>query len=79
MNEWVSVLERLPAPNEYVKRVRKSYLVQNVYDDMMVATYQQDNNGKRFWVQTYAFDPIADEIVAWRELPELYKDGKQDE
>jgi hypothetical protein len=68
-NRWISVSERLPKADEYVGNVAKYYLVQNEFGDMMVARYTHSE----YWVQMYQLKPIANEIIAWCELPEPYK------
>lgn len=65
LTSWIPTKERLPASNELVDDVDKYYLVQNAYDDMMVAHY--DGKG---WKQIY--DDEYDEVVAWMELPKRY-------
>ena len=71
---WIPVTEQLPKPNEYERRkVRKYYLVQNVYGDMMVASYRRNTTGKTWWEQMYANNPVDDEVVAWMPLPEPYR------
>lgn len=65
INKWIPTKEKLPASNELVDDVDKYYLVQNAYDDMMVAHY--DGKG---WKQIY--DDKYDEVVAWMELPKRY-------
>ena len=71
---WIPVTEQLPKPNEYERRkVRKYYLVQNVYGDMMVASYRRNTTGKTWWEQMYANNPVDDEVVAWMPLPEPYE------
>lgn len=64
-DSWIPTKERLPVSNELVDDVDKYYLVQNAYDDMMVAHY--DGKG---WKQIY--DDEYDEVVAWMELPKRY-------
>ena len=66
--QWIPTSERLPKAGEYVGDVVKYYLVQNEYGDMMVAKYTHSE----YWEQIYQLNPIGDEIVAWRELPEPY-------
>lgn len=66
---WIPVSERLPKADEYVGNVAKYYLVQNEYGDMLVARYTHSG----YWEKIYQLTPIADEIIAWRELPEPYK------
>lgn len=73
-NRWISVSERLPKAGEYIGNVAKYYLVQNEYGDMMVAHY----NGK-YWKQMFQLEPIADEIIAWCELPEPFKSESEEE
>ena len=69
---WVPVTERLPNANEKNNRVRRYYLVQNEYSDMMVASW----NGV-VWEQMYQYRPIEDKVVAWMPLPEPWK-GEDD-
>lgn len=71
---WIPVSERLPKAGEYIGDVAKYYLVQNEYGDMMVARYTHSE----YWEQIYRMQPIADEIVAWRELPKPYKAESED-
>ena len=71
---WIPVTERLPKPNEYENDVRKYYLVQNEYGDMMVCSW----NG-RYWEQMYCNTPVEDKVVAWMSLPTPYREGGQDE
>lgn len=66
---WISVGERLPKAGESVGGVAKYYLVQNEYGDMLVARYTHNEH----WEEIYQLEPIADEIIAWRELPKPYK------
>lgn len=80
--QWIPVSEGLPKPNEYAGDVVKYYLVQNEYEDMLVARYTHSE----YWEQIYQHKPCADEIVAWRPLPESYKpqesevlNGRKDE
>ena len=67
--KWTPVSEKLPKAGEYVGNVAKHYLVQNEFGDMLVARYT--NSG--YWEQIYQLNPIADEIIAWRDLPQPYK------
>ena len=67
--KWIPVNERLPKAGEYIGDVAKYYLVQNEYGDMMVARYTHNE----YWEQMYKLSPIAEEIVAWCELPKLFK------
>lgn len=71
---WIPVSERLPKPGEYIGDVDKYYLVQNEYGDMLVARYTHSE----YWEQIYQFQPIGDEIVAWRELPQPYNAESED-
>ena len=66
---WIPVSERLPKAGEYVGNVAKYYLVQNEHGDMMVARYTHSE----YWEEMYHFNPIADEVIAWRELPQSYE------
>jgi hypothetical protein len=74
-NRWISVSERLPKADEYVGNVAKYYLVQNEFGDMMVARYTHSE----YWVQMYQLKPIANEIIAWCELPEPFKSESEEE
>ena len=65
---WIPVSERMPKAGEYIGNVAKYYLVQNEYGDMLVARYTHSG----YWEQIYQLQPIDDEIVAWRELPNKY-------
>ena len=70
---WIPVTERLPKPNEYENDVRKYYLVQNEYGDMMVCSW----NG-RYWEQMYCNTPVKDKVVAWMPLPKMWEGEKDD-
>ena len=72
--KWIPVSERLPKAGEYVGEVAKYYLVQNEYGDMLVARYTHSE----YWEQIYQLKPYSDRIVAWRELPESYKEESED-
>ncbi len=74
VGRWIPVSERLPEAGEYVGDVDKYYLVQNEYGDMMVARYTHSE----YWEQMYQLKPIADNIVAWCELPQPYKGESED-
>ena len=68
---WIPVTERLPKAYEQNKDgVRRYYLVQNEYGDMMVCSW----NGLD-WEQMYQYKPIQEKVVAWMPLPESYKGG----
>ena len=73
--KWIPVSERLPKAGECIGDVDKYYLVQNEYGDMLVARYTYSE----YWEQIYQFKPIADEIIAWRELPQPYRAESEDE
>ena len=75
MAEWIPCKKQMPKPNEVVGDVRKYYLVQNVYGDMMVASYIGKTSGETYWERMYTFGTLEDEIVAWMELPEEYKES----
>lgn len=76
---WIPVTKQLPNPNEYDERkVRRYYLIQNEYGDMMVAAYLGNVNGETWWNQMYANKPIEDKVVAWMPLPKPWK-GDDDE
>lgn len=71
---WIPVSERLPKENEYIGNVCKYYLIQDEYGDMHVA--HLSNVG---WIPMDSLKAIGDEVIAWRELPQSYKeeqDGK---
>ena len=70
---WIPVTERLPNANEKKYRVRRYYLVQNEYGDMMVASW----NGV-VWEQMYRYKPVEDKVVAWMPLPKPWK-GEDDD
>lgn len=70
---WIPVTERLPKPNEYENGVRKYYLVQNEYGDMMVCSWD-----RRCWTQMYRNTHVEDKVVAWMPLPKIWE-GEQDE
>ena len=72
--KWIPCKEKLPTPNESIDHVRKYYLVQNEYTDMMVASYHENAKGERYWEQMYHSRPIEDKIVAWMELPKKYEE-----
>ena len=65
--KWIPCNVKMPKPDEFVDNVRKYYLVQNEYGDMCVASYTN-----RSWRPINALYVLED-IVAWRQLPELYK------
>lgn len=71
---WIPVSERLPKAGESVGGIAKYYLVQNEYGDMLVARYIHS----KYWEEIYQLKPIADEIIAWRELPQPYKAETED-
>ena len=74
---WIPCKKQMPKPNEVFGDVVKYYLVQNEFRDMMVASYNALGDS-RWWEQMYHFKPIEDEIVAWMELPEEYKEGGEE-
>lgn len=75
--EWTPCSEEVPEPNLTVGNVKKYYLVENEYGDMMVASYNRGCGGQVWWEQMY-HGKVIDEIVAWMPLPEPYKDkGKE--
>lgn len=78
VGKWIPCKKQMPKPNETVNYVRKYYLVQNEYGDMMVASYNAKGD-TRWWEQMYKYEPTTDKIVAWMELPEEYKEGGEDE
>ena len=76
MYKWISCNEQMPKPNETVGAVYKYYLIQNEFDDMMVASFREDAFGKKYWEQMYRYEPITDKVVAWMELPEKYRENE---
>ena len=68
---WIPCSERLPKENEYIWDVCKYYLVQDEYGDMHVA--HLSNVG---WIPMDSLKAIGAEIIAWRELPEPYKESE---
>lgn len=70
----IPVSKMLPKAGEYVGNIPKYYLVQNEFGDMLVARYTHSE----YWEQIYQHKPIADEIVAWCELPELYRSESEE-
>lgn len=75
VGKWTPVSEKLPKPNELIDRVRKYYLVQNEYGDMMVATFVEFSGGAKIWQQIYQDGAIMEDIVAWMPLPKPWKGG----
>ncbi len=73
--KWIPVSEKMPNPGEYNGDVDRYYLVQNEYDDMLVARYAK----KGYWEQIYQFGEIKEKIVAWRPLPEPYQAESESE
>lgn len=71
---WIPVTERLPKPKEYVNGVRKHYLVQNEYGDMMVCSWDGC-----FWTQMYRTTHVKDKVAAWMPLPTPYWEGGQND
>lgn len=66
---WITVIERMPKPNETEHMIAKYYLVQNEYGDMMVARW--DGKG---WKQMYQPNSyLEDDVIAWMPLPSLYE------
>ena len=72
---WIPCSEKLPKKGEYDGDVAKYYLVQNEYGDMLVARYTHSE----YWEQIYQLKPIADEIIAWCELPQPYTESEVEE
>lgn len=66
---WIPVSERMPNPGEYNGNVDRHYLVQNEYDDMLVARYTK----KGYWEQIFQIGEIKEKIVAWQPLPKPYE------
>lgn len=72
---WIPTSERLPKPNEYENGVRKYYLVQNEYGDMMVCSWRG-----RHWMQMYRNTYVEDKVVAWMPPPAPYRpEGEEDD
>lgn len=70
---WIPVSERLPKANEFEDNVRKYYLVQTVFNDMLVAYYDG-----RHWSQIHTHHSyIKEEIVAWMPLPKAYREVEE--
>lgn len=69
--KWIPCSERMPKPNETVGGVSKYYLVQNIYGDINIACYTISG-----WLPAHSRYIFAsdDVIVAWRPLPEPYKE-----
>ena len=67
---WIPVTKRLPKSKEYVNGVRKHYLVQNEYGDMMVCSWDGC-----FWTQMYRTTHVKDKVAAWMPLPTPYREG----
>ena len=66
---WITVIERMPKPNETEHMIAKYYLVQNEYGDMMVARW--DGKG---WKQMYQPNSyLEDDVIAWMPLPSPYE------
>lgn len=70
--EWISADDYLPTKNFTVGDVLEQYLIQNEYGDMFTAIYT--GNG---WEEVYRVKPIKDRVVAWRPLPEQYKEQSE--
>ena len=65
---WIPVSERLPKPNAKDGLTARYYLIQNEYEDMLVARY--DGMG---WTQMYQHEYLEDDVIAWMPLPKPYK------
>lgn len=64
--QWIPVAKRLPKPND----VRRFYLVQNEYGDMMVASFNKSSASEcTWWEQIYQYGEELPDIVAWMPLP----------
>lgn len=70
---WIPCSERLPKENEYIGNVCKYYLIQDEYGDMHVA-----HLSKVGWIPMDSLKAIGDEVIAWRELPQPYKEVQND-
>lgn len=64
---WIPVSERLPEPNARDGLIARHYLIQNEYEDMLVASY--DGKG---WKQIYQHEYLKDKVIAWMPLPKRY-------
>lgn len=71
---WIPCSRRLPKPNEYENGVRRYYLVQNEYGDMMVCSWDG-----RCWMQMYHHTNVEDKVVAWMPLPKMWEGGQDEE
>lgn len=70
--QWIPVSERLPEPNAWNGLTARHYLIQNEYEDMLVARY--DGKG---WEQIYQHKYLEDDIIAWMPLPEPYREVEE--
>lgn len=70
---WIPTTEKLPIPNSVYEDKPVYYLVQNEYDDMMVAKFVKFPGGARIWQQMYQDGAIMEDIVAWMPLPKQWK------
>ena len=66
--QWIPCNEQMPKPNEYEDNVRKYYLVQNEFEDMMVCSW--DGN---YWTQIYCNTHVEDKVLAWMPLPKPWE------
>lgn len=71
---WISVSESLPEPNANDGLIVRHYLIQNEYEDMLVARY--DGIG---WEQMYQHEYLKDDVIAWMPLPAPYEPQERDE
>lgn len=68
---WIPCGKRFPKPNEYENGVRRYYLIQNEYGDMMVCSWDG-----RCWTQMYRHTNVEDKVVAWMPLPKMWEGGQ---
>ena len=71
---WIPVGERLPEPNANDGLIARYYLIQNKYEDMLVARY--DGIG---WEQMYQHEYLEDDVIAWMPLPDPYEPQESEE
>ena len=71
---WIPVSEQLPPKNEHIGDVCKYYLIQDEYGDMHVA--HLSNGG---WIPMNSLKAIGDEVIAWQELPQPYRESEDAE
>ncbi len=67
-SRWIPASEKLPEPNARNGLIARHYLIQNEYEDMLVASY--DGMG---WKQIYQHEYLKDKVIAWMPLPKRYE------